>query len=65
MLIGLVVALCLTFLIPIDISVLCSESFRVSWVGIGRGTVTKPREPDLTIGVKPRWVLRVAIPSDL
>jgi len=61
-LMGLVVALCLTFLVPVDMAVLRSESFRVSWVRIDQGTVTKPREPDLTIGVKPRWVVQVTIP---
>jgi hypothetical protein len=65
-----------TIFLPVDLSVIRGGSFSVSWIAAGGRKAVNAgpgarapnrrtallREPDLSTGVKTRWVLQISLP---
>lgn len=51
-----------TFTLPVDFAFHRGEPLRLSWVAVDIASIQPLREPDMVLGIKPRWILRLAIP---
>src|SRR5688572_873529 len=49
-------AMLLTFILPLDLAFVRSGTFKVAWSRVDRAPL---REPDLTIGLRARWILEI------